>query len=74
MLLVVVWLSLLVVVCRDEFYLWHILPNTEYLQGFGRENDAVSHSVMKQYRQIVQYPFIEKMVVNHFGNDIAKCC
>lgn len=75
-LLMVIWLCLLYVVCRDEFYLWHIIPNVEYLRGNGDTGDTtnlhVARLVMENYEEITQNPFVRKVLMNHFGDDIAN--
>merc|ERR1712079_356988 len=77
--LTVVWLFLLVAVCRDEFYLWHVLPNMHHLdlRGHGQDVDvedeieAITRCVLNEYRQITEEPMIRKAVARYLGGDIA---
>ena len=74
--LLIIWFILLYFILREEYVLWHLLPNTLKLVGCDADNvdkyDAMDTLIKKQYFDVTEYPFIEEIVVNVFGVDIAN--
>ena len=71
--LLVIWFCLAMMVMRDSYILWHILPSTGYLKG--TRDQSVTDSVMKQiksdYFGLVQYSVVRGIVEHTFGPDVA---
>ena len=70
----VIWCCGMIVVCRREFYLLHILPAMGRLKEFklGCSFDDVHVAIFADYNRITTAPIIRKMLVRHYGSDVAN--
>eukprot|EP01084_Bolivina_argentea_P263304 445605_1 len=69
-LMLIIWFTLLYFVLIDEYYLWHILPNSNYIKG-GNNYIQISNEIKNCYFHIKTYPIIKKLIFNHYGSDIG---
>jgi len=71
--LLLIWSTLLYFVAREEFFMWHVLPTTQHLRaGTKAANTKVSAAIQSRYRELIEYPLIERALMYHFGTGIAQ--
>ena len=70
----VIWCCGMIVVCRREFYLWHILPTMGRLKDFklGCSFDDAHVAIFADYDRITTAPIIRKVLIKHYGADVAN--
>ena len=70
----VIWCCGVIVVCRREFYLWHILPTMGRLKEFNVNGsfDNVLVAIFADYDRITTAPIIRKILVRLYGADVAN--
>ena len=74
-----IWLVGAVVVFRNEFYLWHILPTRSGLDNFGlkgtydeQNTRRILMEIHTEYYRITWQPLVGKILVRRFGDDVAN--
>eukprot|EP01083_Nonionella_stella_P021394 59342_1 len=72
-LLACIWCILLNAVCREEYVLWHILPNIDRFRGCDHREETTKMDTMikERYFEMTLYPMVEQIVSDRFGVDIA---
>ena len=69
----VIWCCGVILVCRREFYLWHILPTVNRLKDFkvSCSFDEVSTAISAEYDRVTARPIIRKMLMKRYGVDVS---
>ena len=65
-----VWWLLLILVLREDYYTWHILPSSRLLRA-GDGCDMVYKSIKDNYFEMTVYPMIQKIINDIYGDDIG---
>ena len=77
----ILWLIGFVILCRDEFYLWHILPTVSQFglfsirDGYSKQNmDRVFGEIHEAHYDImapIYEPLVKRLLLVKFGKDVA---
>ena len=67
-----VWICGMGFVCRDEFYLWHILPNQQKLRSIEKEPEKLQSSIYAAYHHVAMLPVVRKILMVRFGVDVSN--
>eukprot|EP01083_Nonionella_stella_P109443 319142_1 len=70
-LLLLLWSSLLFSIIKDDYYLWHILPSTQFFSAVHANKD-IDEEINDCYFEMTMYPVVESLIHQQFGHDI--CC
>ena len=65
-----VWWILLILILREDYYIWHILPTSRLLRA-GDGCDMVYKRIQDNYFEMTIYPMIEGIINDIYGDDIG---
>ena len=72
--LLTIWSVLLYTILKEEYVIWHIIPNTTKLAApsVSEKLDIVTKDIKDAYEEMLLIPIVQKMITNLLGDDISQ--
>ena len=75
MIMLVIWSMGTLILMKDEYYLWHILPIYARMSKYDHImyfNEKTRMQMYAEYQIITTRPIVERMIVKRYGADVAN--
>ena len=71
--LLTLWFMLLAAVLKEEYVLWHLMPNSTRfkIEDDGAKLENIEKEIRRRYEEVTLFPVARKIVCDEFGGDIA---